>query len=106
MRKHRVRRLPVVDEDGAPAGILSLADLALAASGNLHMMQARDLARTLAALTTPRRPPNGTTRHPECPPVGSPTLSRAAGHHSQSPVRHHAPDHGSSTDSSGPGGYQ
>lgn len=62
MRRHRVRRVPVVDEHNCPVGMLSLADLARGASDNLHLVQARELARVLSALSTPKAPPQAHSR--------------------------------------------
>ena len=58
MRQGRVRRLPVVDEKGSLAGIISLADLARAAkreSGKPeHSQIERQIIDMLAAVSTPR----------------------------------------------------
>ncbi len=57
MRRHRVRRLPVVNEAGGCVGVLSMNDLAR----NLHLARAHSgalrpesVAQTLAAISTPR----------------------------------------------------
>lgn len=48
MQKHRIRRIPVVDEAGACVGIIAQADIALHAP-------ALKAARTLAQISRPRR---------------------------------------------------
>jgi CBS domain-containing protein len=60
MRRHQVRRLPVVDEQGAIIGLLSLGDVARyvhqrSGSSNGTAAQQR-LAETLAAIVEPRFP--------------------------------------------------
>jgi CBS domain-containing protein len=45
MREHVVHRLPVIDHDGRPSGILSLEDLA--ASGYVSDEDLRDVARAI-----------------------------------------------------------
>jgi CBS-domain-containing membrane protein len=52
MREHQIRRMPVIDEQGHPVGILSLNDLARAAS--LGKVPAGEIATTLAAVSAPR----------------------------------------------------
>jgi len=58
MRRNAIRRLPVVEEDGRLAGILSLSDLARGAEGNQDRKTRDvgmfDVARTLAAVAEPR----------------------------------------------------
>ena len=54
MREGQVRRLPVIDNDGRPIGMLALNDLArLAASARRSGIE-RELVQTLAAICTPR----------------------------------------------------
>lgn len=56
MAKHAVRRLPVVDDDGKPVGVISIDDLAVESVRPDTPMAdgpAR-LARTLAAIVDPR----------------------------------------------------
>jgi CBS domain-containing protein len=53
MRESQVRRIPVVDEEGALVGIVSLSDLAVEAFGGRGPAAAkrqRDAGRTLAAI--------------------------------------------------------
>lgn len=63
MRTHHVRRLPVLGEDGALVGMLSIDDLAVAAA--LHGDRAEagltpaDIALTLAAVAAPRAHASG-----------------------------------------------
>ncbi|MCX5747409.1 MAG: CBS domain-containing protein [Proteobacteria bacterium] len=56
MIKHQLRRLPVVDRDGKPIGMISLGDLAReSALPSTRMTNAMpSVARTLAAIATPR----------------------------------------------------
>jgi CBS domain-containing protein len=56
MRQHRIRRLPVVDGDGHPIGVLSMNDVARRAHvGHWHDGSSGDtVVRTLAAICTPR----------------------------------------------------
>lgn len=56
MRKHRIRRLPVVASDGSIVGVLSLNDIALASGGNLNGdgIHARAFAATIAAISQHR----------------------------------------------------
>lgn len=58
MRQRQIRRLPVCDSEGALVGIVSLADLARAASGNGNGRSGNDLSEsevgdTLAAICKP-----------------------------------------------------
>lgn len=61
MIENQLRRLPVLDEDGRPLGIVSLNDLARAANqqhpaayGPAHDISLSTAARTLAAICAPR----------------------------------------------------
>lgn len=57
MAEHQLRRLPIVDEDGRLAGILTLADVAQASAGRGRKpVLAKDVAELLAAVTRPRPP--------------------------------------------------
>lgn len=56
MQENQIRRVPVLDADGRPTGIVSLNDLARLA-GRMHRGQVdRELIRTLAAICQPRTP--------------------------------------------------
>lgn len=56
MAEHQVRRIPVVDADGMPIGIVSTADLAItAAKPGSHVREER-LVATLASIDRPRNP--------------------------------------------------
>lgn len=52
MREHQIRRMPVIDEQGHPIGIISLNDIARAASAGT--VPAREVVATLAAVSAPR----------------------------------------------------
>jgi CBS domain-containing protein len=62
MRRHQVRRLPVMNEAHAVVGFLSLNDLALAAADGGPTGQEEEVARTLAAVSRHR---NGTSASEE-----------------------------------------
>ena len=57
MRRHQVRRLPVVDAEGRPVGMLTIADLARNAYGGRSDgdLAAETVLTTLAAIATPHR---------------------------------------------------
>jgi CBS domain-containing protein len=68
MREGQVRRLPVLDNDGRPIGVLALNDLArLAASARRSGIE-RELIQTMAAICTPRL----TTRGPRADQMSGP----------------------------------
>ena len=52
MSEHQIRRMPVIDDQGHPVGIISLNDIARAASAG--KVPAGELASTLAAVSAPR----------------------------------------------------
>jgi CBS domain-containing protein len=58
MRSHRVRRLPVLDANGGPAGMISLNDLARQAERELgrkgRELTGQEVSTTLAAICQPR----------------------------------------------------
>jgi CBS-domain-containing membrane protein len=60
MRKHRVRRLPVIDLDGHLVGLISLNDLARESVRQQTRVQKdltpQDVSATLAAICQPRHP--------------------------------------------------
>ncbi|HSD90400.1 MAG TPA: CBS domain-containing protein [Kofleriaceae bacterium] len=58
MAEHRVRRIPVVDADGKPIGMVSLHDLAIESVQPDSSMKngAAKVAHTLAAVSQPRPP--------------------------------------------------
>ena len=56
MAQHQVRRIPIVDDAGAPIGIVSMADIAIAAAQpGSHLREGR-LVATLASIERPRNP--------------------------------------------------
>jgi len=58
MRAHQVRRVPVVDEQNRPIGMLSLNDLARHASDSRwYEREGHQLVHTLAAICEPRKTP-------------------------------------------------
>lgn len=52
MGEQQIRRMPVVDEQGRPIGVVSLSDLARAAAKG--RVSPADIASTLAAVSAPR----------------------------------------------------
>ena len=54
MRDNQIRRLPVVDQDGRPIGIVSMNDLARLAARAKKSAVDRDLVKTMAAVCQPR----------------------------------------------------
>ena len=54
MRDNQVRRLPVVDGDGRPVGLISMSDIARHAARIHRSGVDREVVRTLAAVSTPR----------------------------------------------------
>lgn len=60
MRSAQVRRLPVIDSEGALVGIVSLNDLALLAEHEIGRknrdLSAQEVTATLAAISAPRQP--------------------------------------------------
>ncbi len=60
MREGQVRRIPVIDNDGRPAGIVSMKDVRRAAAEQLRSNLDRDVVETLAAVGEPRLTPRGT----------------------------------------------
>jgi CBS domain-containing protein len=55
MRRHQVRRVPVLDARGALVGILSLNDIALATHGGASQEMRLEALQTLAAVSRHRR---------------------------------------------------
>ncbi len=53
MRDRKVRRVPVIDRQGFPVGVVSLADLVREASQDVHAVGARGILSTLAAIGEP-----------------------------------------------------
>jgi CBS domain-containing protein len=54
MRENQVRRLPVLDAENRPVGLVSMNDLARLASRARRSAVDRELVRTLAAVCQPR----------------------------------------------------
>lgn len=54
MRDSQIRRLPVLDNDNRPVGIVSISDLARVAAGAHKSAVNRELVDTLAAICKPR----------------------------------------------------
>ena len=57
MHDNQLRRVPVIDNDGRPIGIVSMNDLARLAARSERSGVDRELVRTLAAICQPRRHP-------------------------------------------------
>jgi CBS-domain-containing membrane protein len=55
MRANQIRRLPVLDTDSRPIGLLSLNDLARAAGRAKRSLAEHDVVATLAAVCQPRQ---------------------------------------------------
>ena len=62
MRDNQVRRLPVVDNDGRPVGVVSLNDLARLAGRARRIGVDREIVETFAAVCQPRTSPAGPPR--------------------------------------------
>lgn len=54
MQENQIRRVPVLDADGHPTGIVSMNDLARQAARSQRNTSDRELVRTLAAISEPR----------------------------------------------------
>lgn len=54
MAQHQVRRIPIVDGDGKPIGIVSMADIAIAAARPGTTLREGRLLSTLASIDRPR----------------------------------------------------
>ena len=54
MQENQIRRVPVLDADGHPTGIVSMNDLARQAARTQRNTADRELVRTLAAISEPR----------------------------------------------------
>jgi CBS domain-containing protein len=59
MRDSRVRRLPVLDHESRPAGLVSMSDLARLSARARKSAVDRELIQTLAAVSQPRPRPDG-----------------------------------------------
>lgn len=55
MRENGIRRLPVVDDEGRPVGVVAMNDLARLAARVKRGAVDRELVKTLAEVCTPRR---------------------------------------------------
>ena len=69
MRKHQIRRIPVVDANGRPTGIVSMNDLARHGERAQHGKHAKHdgldaemIRHTLAAVSNPSKPSPGTRK--------------------------------------------
>lgn len=56
MSEHQVRRIPVIDGDNRPIGILSMNDLAREVARPGHGRNGSKVVSTLAAICSPRKP--------------------------------------------------
>jgi CBS domain-containing protein len=59
MARHKIRRIPVVNDDQHPIGMVSLNDLALA-SARGNGIPGREIAATLASICEHREPVHAT----------------------------------------------
>ena len=57
MKKHKIRRLPVVDDRGCIVGLLSLNDLARHAGRRADDLDTSEVTRTLGAICQPNKGP-------------------------------------------------
>ncbi len=62
MRENQIRRLPVVDGEGRPMGIVSLHDLAQSLGTGKNGVAAQEIAETLRDVSRPRGTPLSTRR--------------------------------------------
>ena len=53
MRTHQLHRIPVIDDNGQPVGIVSLNDIARAYKAGTKGLKAQDISTTLAAICSP-----------------------------------------------------
>lgn len=54
MREAQIRRLPVINDEGCPVGIVTINDLARLAARDQESARDRDIVHTLAAIAAPR----------------------------------------------------
>ena len=70
MRDGRIRRVPVIDNDGRPVGIVAMNDLARLAAHAKKSGVDREIVQTLAAVCAPRfRPDRLQTNHAAGPAI-------------------------------------
>jgi CBS domain-containing protein len=62
MRANQIRRLPVIDDDGRPIGVVSMNDLARLAVRAKKSAVDRELVQTMAAVCQPRAPMTATSQ--------------------------------------------
>lgn len=79
MAARQVRRLPVVDENGKPCGVLSLNDIAMAGERDARL--SRDALKVLAAASRPR------SSVPEVPVALTDATARRAGEPTRATAR-------------------
>ncbi len=65
MSEHQVHRVPIVDEDDAPIGLLSLNDIARSAKAGEKAGAERAILDTLAAICQPRQEANASSSREE-----------------------------------------
>jgi CBS domain-containing protein len=64
MQQHQIRRVPVLDDEGRPAGVVSMNDLARLAARQPNSSANRSLVKTLAAICEPRPRPETAAPRP------------------------------------------
>ena len=55
MQMNQVHRIPVINDDGQPVGIVSLNDIACAYKAGAEGLTSQDVSNTLAAICSPKR---------------------------------------------------
>jgi CBS domain-containing protein len=63
MREGQVRRIPVIDNDGRPVGMLTVNDVARAAAQNRRAGDDREVIETVTTVTAPRTASHSTALH-------------------------------------------
>ena len=59
MREAQIRRLPVINDEGCPVGVVTINDLARLAARDQGFARDRDIVHTIAAIAAPRAQADG-----------------------------------------------